>query len=100
MTDNANEANGSEIATDNNSSRELSPFGSTGHSDAEQWHQLKSLVLDGVTSQHSRRAYRIALDEFIAWWEHEGGPPFTKATVQAFRSKLERDGLAAATDSS
>jgi site-specific recombinase XerD len=54
-------------------------------------------VLDGVTSAHSRRAYRIALDEFIAWWEREGSPPFTKATVQAFRVKLEGDSLSGAT---
>jgi site-specific recombinase XerD len=72
---------------------------SAGVSDreGEQWDRLKAMVLDGVTSPHSRRAYRLALDGFIAWWEREGRPPLTKATVQAFRGKLESDGLAAAT---
>jgi site-specific recombinase XerD len=58
---------------------------------------LKALVLDAVTSPHSRRSYELALDGFIEWWHQEGRPPFTKATVQAFRAKLEDDGLAAAT---
>jgi site-specific recombinase XerD len=64
---------------------------------ADQWHKLKALVLDGVTSAHSRRSYSIALDGFIEWWESEGRPPFAKATVQAFRVMLENQGLAAAT---
>lgn len=63
----------------------------------DQWARLKAMLLDGLTSQHSRRAYSLALDGFISWWEGEGRPPFSKATVQAFRSKLESDGLAAAT---
>jgi site-specific recombinase XerD len=58
---------------------------------------LKDLVLDAVTSPHSRRSYELALDGFIEWWHQEGRPPFTKATVQAFRAKLENDGLASAT---
>ncbi len=78
-----------EIATDNPPSRELSP--------SDQWRRLKNLVLDGVTSPHSRRAYSKALDGFFLWWDSDGSPPFTKATVQAFRAKLEGDGLAGAT---
>jgi len=54
-------------------------------------------VLDGVTSAHSRRAYSVALDGFIEWWERDGRPPFAKSTVQAFRAKLAADGLAPAT---
>jgi integrase/recombinase XerD len=78
-----------EIASDNTPSRELSP--------SDQWGKLRDLVLDGVTSPHSRRAYSNALDGFFAWWESEGRPAFTKATVQRFRAKLESDGLAGAT---
>jgi site-specific recombinase XerD len=78
-----------EIATDNPPSRELSAN--------DQWDKLKALVLDGVTSPHSRRSYSKALDGFFRWWDSEGRPPFTKATVQAFRTKLEGDGLAGAT---
>ena len=69
---------------------------STDHA-VDQWYKLKALVLDAVTSTHSRRAYRLALEGFLTWWETEGRPPFTKATVQAFRVKLEGDGLAGAT---
>ena len=58
---------------------------------------LKALVLDAVTSAHSRRSYEAALNGFISWWEDAGRPPFTKAAVQAFRAKLEGEGLAAAT---
>jgi site-specific recombinase XerD len=54
-------------------------------------------VLDAVTSAHSRRSYEVALDGFMGWWESVGRPPFAKATVQAYRAKLEGDGLAAAT---
>jgi site-specific recombinase XerD len=86
-------AKAEEIANDNVPSRELSPITES----ADQWDRLKALVLDSVTSRHSRRAYRLALDGFLAWWESEGRPPFTKATVQAFRAKLEGDGLAGAT---
>jgi site-specific recombinase XerD len=82
-----------EIATDNVPSRELSPITES----VDQWNKLRALVLDAVTSLHSRRSYRKSLDIFFAWWESEGRPPFTKATVQAFRVKLESDGLAADT---
>jgi site-specific recombinase XerD len=54
-------------------------------------------VLDAVTSAHSRRSYELALDGFFSWWEHERRPPFTKAAVQAFRAKLESEGLAGTT---
>lgn len=77
------------VATDNVRSRELST--------RDQWATLKALVLDGVTSAHSRRSYELALDGFITWWDSQGRPAFTKATVQAFRTKLESDGLAGAT---
>jgi site-specific recombinase XerD len=86
-----------EIATDNPPSRELSPVAEPADRSADHWYKLKSLVLDAVTSKHSRRAYEVALDGFIEWWESEGRPAFTKATVQAYRAKLEGDGLAAAT---
>lgn len=81
------------VATDNVPSRELSPVSGS----PDQWYKLKGLVLDAVTSPHSRRAYGVALDGFFLWWESAGRPPFTKATVQAFRAKLESDGLAGAT---
>lgn len=65
----------------------------------EVWTRLKSLVLDSVTSGHSKRAYEQALDAFERWGAETGGPRgysgFTKATVQAYRAALEAAGLSA-----
>ena len=65
----------------------------------EAWTHIKSLVLDSVTSPHSKRAYEQALDAFERWCAETGGPGgypgFTKATVQAYRAALEAGSLAA-----
>src|SRR5713226_9850390 len=55
--------------------------------------RLKALVLDTVSSEHSRRAYGKALDDFLAF---VGPRPFTRAPLQEFRSHLENSGLAPA----
>jgi len=60
---------------------------------AENWHRLKSLVLDSVSSPITRRVYNLGLDEFIAWYGLEPRPGFTKATVNAWRMALEARGL-------
>jgi integrase len=57
------------------------------------------LVVDSVTSPHSKRAYGAALDDFAQWTiEQEaagrGSPSFSKAIVQSYRSRLEEKGLA------
>lgn len=61
----------------------------------EAWTRIKSLVLDSVTSPHSKRAYEQGLDAFEHWCAQTGAAGFTKATVQAYRSALEAAGLAA-----
>jgi site-specific recombinase XerD len=61
----------------------------------EAWNRIKSLVLDGVTSPHSKRAYAQALDAFARWRAETGAGGFTKATVQAYRTALEAAGLSA-----
>ena len=61
----------------------------------EAWNRIKSLVLDSVTSPHSKRAYEQALDAFERWCVETGATGFTKATVQAYRAALETAGLAA-----
>jgi integrase len=65
----------------------------------DTWKRIKSLVLDSVTSRHSKRAYEQALDAFERWCAANGGPGghagFTKATVQAYRTALESTALAA-----
>ena len=60
-----------------------------------QWHKLKTLVLDSVSSPITRRVYNLGLDEFIEWFGREPRPGFTKATVSAWRVTLEARGLGA-----
>jgi len=56
-----------------------------------------NLVLDGLTSEHSKRAYSTALADFLGWHAEQGRPALSKALVQAYKSRLEADGLAPAT---
>src|ERR1039458_8165495 len=60
-----------------------------------EWHRLKRLVLDSVSSPITRRAYNLGLDEFIAWYGQEARDGFTKATVAAWRVALEARELGA-----
>src|ERR1700722_20339881 len=60
-----------------------------------QWHKLKALVLDSVSSPITKRVYNLGLDEFFAWYELEPRPGFTKAAVTAWRGSLEDRGLGA-----
>jgi|SRR5579871_3628698 len=58
-----------------------------------EWQRLKTLVLDSVSSQITKRVYSMALNEFMAWYGQEPRPGFTKATVSAWRVSLEARGL-------
>lgn len=62
----------------------------------EDFTPILALALDGLNSEHSRRAYGKALADFFGWWEAEGRPSLSKALVQRYRSKLQADGLAPA----
>jgi hypothetical protein len=42
---------------------------------------VQSLVLDGLTSPHTRRAYEQALEEFLIWLGEDISRSFTKAAV-------------------
>ena len=58
---------------------------------------LIALVLDGITSEHSRRSYRTGLVRFFGWVRSSGADPaFTKALVGQYRSLLLTDGLSSA----
>src|SRR5437868_14163890 len=59
------------------------------------WHRLKSLMLDSVSSPIPKRVYNLGLDEFFAWYGEERRSGFTKATVAAWRVALEARGLGA-----
>lgn len=59
--------------------------------------RLIDLVLDGVTSEHSRRSYRTGLVRFFGWVRSSGlDPAFTKALVVQYRSLLLADSLSSA----
>jgi len=77
----------------NNPEMSLVPVEEPGDSLA----RLKALVLNSVTSPHSRRAYGKALDDFLSWYRAAPRGPFRKAVVQEYRAKLEADALAAST---
>ena len=65
-----------------------------GQQNSYRWNIITSLVLDGIASPHTRRAYSQALDEFLIWFRYEPGREFNKAAVQKYRSELEHKGLA------
>ena len=51
-------------------------------------------MLDGLTSPLTRRVYSQALDQFLIWFNSEGGGTFNKAAVQRYRTELDIKGLA------
>jgi site-specific recombinase XerD len=55
------------------------------------------VVLDGLTSDNSRRAYGVALREFMGWYTATGQSQLDKATVQGYKAKMQADGLAPST---
>lgn len=54
---------------------------------------LFGLVLDAVDSEHTKRAYKRALADFVLWYRTAGRPELNKALVQAYKVDLEK-GLA------
>lgn len=58
---------------------------------------LVGLVADGLTSEHSKRAYGRALGDFLMWVDLAGRPGLSKATVNSYRAHLIAAGLAPAT---
>ncbi|WP_216326594.1 tyrosine-type recombinase/integrase [Deinococcus aestuarii] len=52
------------------------------------------LVLDSVPSPLTKKAYRRALTDFLAWWEEQGRPPLSKAVVGRYVAGLVESGLA------
>lgn len=57
---------------------------------------LIELVLDGLSSAHSKRAYGRALAEFLAWHAIQGRPALSKALIQRYKAHLQAAGLGAA----
>lgn len=53
------------------------------------------VVLDGLPSEHSRRAYGRALTDFFLWHRGAGRPQLSKAVVQHYAAELRGAGMAA-----
>jgi len=52
------------------------------------------IVLDGLPSEHSRRAYERALTDFFHWHRGRGRPQLNKAVVQRYAAELREVGMA------
>lgn len=63
----------------------------------DQSKAIINLVLDSLTSEHSKRAYSKALNDFMAWYEQTGKPGLNKACVQRYKTILQEQGLAPST---
>jgi len=57
----------------------------------------KSAVLNSLSSPHSRRNYRFAMEQFITWYCSEPRLALNRTVVLRFRLHLESLGLAAGT---
>lgn len=57
----------------------------------DDWYAIIDLVTQSVDSPHSKRAYSRALIDFLDWYERNGRPGFTKATVNAYREHLLKE---------
>lgn len=56
--------------------------------------QAIRMVLDGLPSEHSRRAYERALQDFFVWHRGLGRPQLNKAVVQRYAAELRDAGMA------
>jgi site-specific recombinase XerD len=63
----------------------------------DAWIPLKALVLNSVSSHHTRRAYEHALDSFHGWYQLEEHGPFSRGVVQQYRAELEKQGRSPST---
>jgi len=59
--------------------------------------QSKTIILAALTSAHSRRAYKNAIERFIAWYCSEPRLGLNRSAVVRYRSFLEGLSLSAAT---
>jgi len=67
-------------------------------SQRDEFAPLVALVLDSVTSRHSKAGYAKALTDFLSWYRTtRPGSPFNKALVQAWSQKLQEEGLLSST---
>lgn len=67
------------------------------HATADPLAAIKSLVLDAVSSPHTRRSYDLALTRFLRWYQAAGLTGLNKAAVQRYRAVLEAESLSPST---
>ena len=53
-----------------------------------QLEAIKQLVTDGLTSKLSKVMYAKNLDDFLAWYQDQGAPGLSKATIQHYKNHL------------
>jgi integrase len=70
-------------------------FGGSGR--RSSFERSRALVLDSLSSPHSKRVFAAGLAAFRSWAASAGRPRFDKAAAQAFRAHLEARRLAPAT---
>jgi site-specific recombinase XerD len=58
----------------------------------DDWYAIIDLVTQSVDSPHSKRAYSRALIDFLDWHDENGRPPFSKATINAYREEMLQAG--------
>jgi len=63
----------------------------------QQQQEIVALVLDGLNSHESKRAYGKALDDFLTWYAEVGRPGLNKRTVQRYKAVMTESGLSSAT---
>src|SRR5690606_33277355 len=56
------------------------------------WYGIIDLVTQSVDSPHSKRAYGRALIDFLDWYDDNGRPGFSKATINQYREQLLQSG--------
>ena len=54
------------------------------------------MVTDAVDSEHTRRAYARALEDFMGWVEVQGRPGLSKAVVRRYVREMHAAGASAA----
>ena len=59
------------------------------------WETVQRLVLDGLSSPHTRRAYEQALEEVLLWLAADPTLSLNSATVLKHRAELQLKGLSA-----
>ena len=59
--------------------------------------QIIAMVIDGLPSENSRRAYRRHLEEFFAWHASENRPELNKALINSYVKSLRAKQLSSST---